>query len=53
MLVLVGALSEAKGMMNKTELAEYKITPKGMLQISTKQDIPVKVLSIIFKETLG
>ena len=33
-------------------LGEYKITPKGMLQIFLKQDIPTEVLKHIFSETL-
>jgi len=38
---------------HKEALAEYKITPKGMLQIYLKQDIPADVLKQIFAETLG
>ena len=38
---------------HKDELSGYKITPKGMLQIFLKQDIPVGVLGQIFAETLG
>lgn len=38
---------------HKEELMGYKITPKGMLQIFIKQDIPVDVLRKIFKETIG
>ena len=34
------------------ELANYKITPKGMLQIYLKQDIPYEILKRIFVETL-
>lgn len=37
---------------HKEELAGYKITPKGMLQIFLKQDIPHAVLAKIFAETL-
>ncbi|MBQ8627287.1 MAG: DUF1801 domain-containing protein [Agathobacter sp.] len=37
---------------HKEELAGYKITPKGMVQIYLKQDIPYKVLKQIFVETL-
>lgn len=37
---------------HKEELAGYKITPKGMLQIFLKQDIPREVLKQIFAETL-
>lgn len=38
---------------HKNELEEYKITPKGMLQISLKQNIPSDILLQIFAETLG
>ena len=34
------------------ELKDYKITPKGMLQIYLKQDVPCEILKRIFKETL-
>lgn len=37
----------------KEALSGYKITPKGMLQIFPKQDIPTDVLKRIFAETLG
>ncbi len=37
---------------HKEELTEYKITPKGMLQIYLGQDIPFEVLKKIFAETL-
>lgn len=37
---------------HKEELKGYKITPKGMLQIYLKQDIPEEVLKQIFAETL-
>ena len=37
---------------HKEELTEYKITPKGMLQIYLKQDVPCEVLKQIFAETL-
>lgn len=36
---------------HKEELAGYKITPKGMLQIYLKQDIQYEVLKQIFTET--
>lgn len=36
----------------KDELAGYKITPRGMLQIYLEQDIPYNVLKQIFAETL-
>ncbi len=38
--------------LHKEELAGYKITPKGMLQIYLKQDIPYEVLKQVFAETL-
>ena len=45
---------EAKAVLANTEmLSGYKITPKGMLQIFLKQDIPADVLKKIFVETLG
>lgn len=37
---------------HKEELAGYKITPKGMLQIFLKQDLPTDCLKRIFAETL-
>ena len=37
---------------HKNELAGYKITPKGMLQIYVKQDIPDDVLLQVFSQTL-
>ena len=37
---------------HKEELGGYKITPKGMLQIFLKQDIPTYVLKRIFADTL-
>ena len=40
-------------MQHKEELIGYKITPKGMLQIYLKQEIPCVVLKQIFMETLG
>lgn len=44
---------EAKAVMShKADLAGYKITPKGMLQIYVEQDIPSKTLKQIFAETL-
>lgn len=44
---------EAKGILVHTDgLHGYKITPKGMLQIGHKQEIPSEILKIIFKETL-
>ncbi|WP_339007528.1 DUF1801 domain-containing protein [Fusobacterium varium] len=38
---------------NKNKLQEFKVTPKGMLQIYCNQAIPVSVLKIIFKNTLS
>lgn len=38
---------------HREELTGYKITPKGMLQIYLKQDIPEEVLKQVFVETLG
>ncbi len=37
---------------HKEELEGYKITPKGMVQIYLKQEIPYAVLKQIFVETL-
>ena len=45
---------EAKAVSQNTEmLLGYKVTPKGMLQIFLKQEIPTDVLKKIFVETLG
>lgn len=38
---------------HKDELAGYKITPKGMLQIFENEEIPDSLLRKIFEETLG
>lgn len=44
---------EARAIMqHKDELAFYKITPKGMLQIRLGQPIPDAVLNRVFAETL-
>ncbi|MBQ3560123.1 MAG: DUF1801 domain-containing protein [Agathobacter sp.] len=44
---------EAKAVIShRKELEGYKITPKGMLQIYLKQDIPGEILKQIFLETL-
>lgn len=44
---------EAKAIMEHDEqLKQFKITPKGMLQIYLNQDIPRDVLTTIFNETL-
>lgn len=38
---------------HQAELNGYKITPKGMLQIFLKQELPEEILTQIFKETLA
>lgn len=38
---------------HKEELTGYKMTPKGMVQIYVKQDIPHDILKQIFAETMG
>lgn len=43
---------EAKAVVfHKDELSEYKITPKGMLQIFHNQKVPCELLKIIFEES--
>lgn len=37
---------------HKSQLEQYKITPKGMLQIYLKQDIPYAILQAAFKKSL-
>ncbi len=37
---------------HKSQLEQFKITPKGMLQIYLNQDIPYAVLREVFIETL-
>ena len=37
---------------HREELAHYKITPKGMVQIRPKDDIPYEALKRIFSQTL-
>ena len=37
---------------HQDELKEFKITPKGMLQIYLKQDVPKDILQNIFREAL-
>ena len=45
---------EAEAMLaHKNELNGYKITPKGMLQIFVKQELPSDVLKTIFAETFS
>lgn len=39
-------------MEHKHQLEQFKVTPKGMLQIYINQGIPSNILTIIFKETL-
>jgi hypothetical protein len=44
---------EAKAIIeHDDQLKQFKITPKGMLQIYLNQDIPENVLNLIFKKTL-
>ncbi|HPR17637.1 MAG TPA: DUF1801 domain-containing protein [Candidatus Cloacimonadota bacterium] len=44
---------EAKAVVyHREELSGYKITPKGMLQIFHKQQVPSELLKVIFKESL-
>jgi len=44
---------EAKAIMEHDEqLKQFKITPKGLLQIYLNQDIPENVLNLIFSKTL-
>ena len=38
---------------HKEELKNYKITPKGMVQIYLRQGIPDEIMKQIFAETLG
>lgn len=43
---------EAKAVIfHKDELSGYKITPKGMMQIFHKQQVPCELLKTIFKES--
>ena len=45
---------EAKAILeHKEALSEYKVTPKGMLQVFIKQEISEDILKKIFAETLG
>ena len=42
---------EARAVLQHTdELAGYKITPKGMLQLYVKQEMPMEILKWIFEE---
>lgn len=45
-------IEATKIMKHKSQLKQFKITPKGMLQIYLNQDIPFDVLQEIFIETL-
>ena len=38
---------------HKDKLSDYKITPKGMLQIYVKHNVPDDILSQVFNETLN
>ena len=38
---------------HKNELSDYKITPKGMLQVYVNQELPKEALRQIFAEALG
>ena len=38
---------------HREELSDYKISPKGMLQIFANQQIPREVLMQVFKETFA
>lgn len=43
---------EAKAVIfHKEELSEYKITPKGMLQVFHNQQVPCELIKVIFKES--
>ena len=45
---------EAKAVLDYREmLSDYKVTPKGMLQIFHKQELPADLLKEIFAKTLG
>lgn len=45
---------EAKSILDNINLLNgYKITPKGMLQLYIKQEVPLDILSKIFSETLN
>ncbi len=37
---------------HRDELGDYSVTPKGMLQIGFKNDLPAELLERIFHETL-
>ena len=37
--------------LHRSELSEYKISPKGMLQIFHSKQVPCELLKIIFKES--
>ena len=37
---------------HQDELADYKFTPKGMVQVTPKQTLPTEALKKVFAETL-
>ena len=44
---------EAAGLAaHKDQFAAYRFTPKGMLQIGHKQEIPAETLKLVFRESL-
>lgn len=45
-------IEAAAALQHTEELKAYKLTPKGMLQISLKQSLPAELLKCIFAETL-
>ena len=45
-------IEASAAIMHKEELEGYKITPKGMVQVYVKQELPSEVLKQIFSETL-
>jgi hypothetical protein len=43
---------EAKAIIfHKDDLSEYKITPKGMLQVFHNQQVPCELLKVIYEES--
>ena len=45
-------IEASAAMAHKAELEGYKMTPKGMVQVYVKQELPSEVLKQIFSETL-
>lgn len=39
-------------LLHKAELDQYKMTPKGLIQIYINQEIPISLFQIVFQETL-